>query len=269
MRLPIRLSLPAFRLPNRLAVLLPALVMAGCSVQQAYYVSPFNGNHHSYHPLPLQADSARSAYYLGAAIGFGAANDNETDQLSLFQAHVSGGHNFRPLQVYYSLGLSMGKYIVAANNALWRSSYFYGGGGAEAGINAVVPFRNGEWRIIGVEGSLRQEFGDYLAFRKGLAPAAADLIVRNSRFSTFGGYSEVVFRGPYLTSGIRLAGGTVLGKAYHHLQLYDRNEGRWLTYRYVNMALHTTLKRYNGFLQVNFATKASTTTLGLNYRLGK
>lgn len=48
--------------------------------QQTYYISPFNGNYISYHPIPLKADSIPSALYAGVVIYTGTANELDTDK---------------------------------------------------------------------------------------------------------------------------------------------------------------------------------------------
>ena len=61
---------------RNLSILLTAVtLLSGCAYQyhaQAIYVSPFNGNSGEYHPLPLLADSQKTAFYAQAAAFWGA-----------------------------------------------------------------------------------------------------------------------------------------------------------------------------------------------------
>src|SRR5215475_5512567 len=104
-----------------LTVLITTTVLAGCAYQyhaQAIYVSPFNGNSGEYHPLPLLADSPKTAFYAQAALFGGAGNVNKQDALSGSDASLYWAHRFGRFQCYSGLSLSLGTY----NARRWDSS---------------------------------------------------------------------------------------------------------------------------------------------------
>lgn len=257
----------------RFFYLLPLLLLCGC-VEHRYYVSPFNGNNGTYHPIPLKSDSVKSGYYATAAVGWGSANDEGVDNVFSAHTNLSGGHNFGPLQAFYSLGFAAGNYKVdSADGVEEPGNKFFRGFGFEGGLNAVMPFQGGEWRIVGVETSVWNESGKYLQFRKALPDAAAtssdaiDLVIRNKSYRTIGGYTEILARGGTITFGIRLAAGTVLNKRYVIFNAYEEPGKQRQKYGYATLTYHMTHHRYTGSAKLNFATKASTILFGLNYRL--
>lgn len=253
--------------------LLPLLLLCGC-VEHRYYVSPFNGNNGTYHPIPTKSDSVKSGYYAGAGIAVGSANDEGVDDVFAFHTSISGGHTLGALQGFYSFSFAAGNYKVdSADGVNHPGNKAFSGFGFEGGLNAVVPFSNGEWRIIGVETSLWNESGKYLHFRKALPDAGAtssdaiDLVIKNATFRTLGGYTEIIADQGNMTFGLRLAAGTVLSRHYSFIDPYSEPPYRREKYRYVSLTTHLTRKRYTGFLKLNLATKASTALFGLNYRI--
>lgn len=257
------------------------VVMVGCG-RQAFYVSPYNGNHNPYHPIPLQQDSAKSASYVAASISNGSANDRGADGTFTFFTSASRAHNFGNFQGFYAANLSLGNYSVTPfamdegtgnfdpgainQNA---GNKFFGSTGMDGGINFVLPIKGGEWRVVGVETSIQQEFGNYAAFRNTLTDKDADYIIRSKLFATLGGYTELCAGTSRNSIGIRMAAGTVLGSRYHNPYVIDELSGRQLSYTYVNFNFHLTHKKFTGYIQSNWATKAQTLFVGVNYKLGK
>ncbi|HUP11517.1 MAG TPA: hypothetical protein VM187_04880 [Niastella sp.] len=256
-----------------LYVLLP-LLLGGC-IEHRYYVSPYNGNHSTYHPIPLKTDSVRSGYYVAGTVAIGGANDQGVDDVFAFHGNVSGGHNLGLFQAFYGLSLSAGNYKVDTATGVYRpGNKSFGGTGFEGGINVVMPFEGGEWRLIGVETSLYNEFGKYLQFRKTLPDPDSydnviDLVVRNKFYGTFGGYTEVITQGEATAWGFRIGGGWPLGTHYRNKTIYDPYEDIHLQYQYLYFTTHLTKNRSTGFMRLNAATKATNIMFGLNYRLGK
>src|ERR1700744_4196594 len=135
---------------------LTGLFLSGCLVsvrQQAFYVSPFNGNSGDYHPLPMVQDSSHTAVYVRGNYFVGTANNHHTDRLgggdeSLYVAHHPG-----MLQCYYGLDLSLGSYKLGQWDTVYSSGYtelppvnaksltpyagrkFFGGAGFSGGAN--------------------------------------------------------------------------------------------------------------------------------------
>ena len=267
------------------------LILPGCAVhRQAYFVSPFNGNNNEYLTLPTVADSAHTAFYSSLSFGAGSANDFGTDQYRSAQGHIYAAHEFGLFQFHYGLNLSLGSYSMgkwnvdtsrpgyynpsasinlpyAAQVNAYSGTHFFGGIGFQGGINAVIPARNAEWRFLGVETSLRREFGDYLAVRGKMPDSIATLINRDPLFATIGLNSEVVIYDRQGEWGFRMAFGWALGSAYTDPGIYDNASGRFLHFKYWNLSFHYTYRRLTGYFQLNEATKSSGGLFGLNYRL--
>ena len=283
-------------MPGTTPLLLPLffvtnLTLTGCLAdrQHASYVSPFNGNSQTYHPLPMSTDSTRRAIYAQAALMAGNANDNNTDQLKAATASAYVTNHFGKFQSYYGLDLTMGcydvrKYDTGNNNAIAFARYslppytapqlskytggrFFGGIGISGGINMVKPFHNGEWRYFGLEGTLHREFGDYLSFRKKLPDSLAPILVRSPLFATIGFTTELIGRTHKGEYGFRLGNGMVLGGAYLHL--HDTIGTEELAYMYVNLAFHYTHERYTGYVQMETGRRGITYHLGVVYRFGR
>ncbi|HXB94694.1 MAG TPA: hypothetical protein VNU70_06035 [Puia sp.] len=284
---------------NLLSSLIPGLVsgvlLAGCVVnvhQQAFYVSPLNGNAEDYHPMPLQRDSAHTALY--ARIGYfsGDANDRSTDKTKGGTLSFYAAHHFGMVQCFFGPDFSLGTYnlgtfqngarfgLVQLTQLLtplqsdqlqaYTGSKSFGSIGFSGGINLVTPLgARGEWRFLGVETSLQREFGDYLSTRRELPDSLATLIIRNRFFGTAGITSEIIGgtrRGEF---GFRFAGGWVLGSAYHSLNIYDSLSNGPLTYYYFDASFHYTFDRYTAYYQVDGGKKATTIRFGFIYRFGR
>lgn len=258
------------------------VVLAGCDTRQAFYVSPYNGNHNPYHPIPLKQDSVKSASYVGASISNGTANDQQADGTLTFFTSISRAHNFGNFQGFYAANVSLGNYKVTPFSEYEATgnfdpaiinqnagNKFFGSTGIDGGINYVLPMRGAEWRVFGIETSVQQEFGKYAAFRQKLTDKDADFIVRSKLFATLGGYTELVAGIPHGSIGLRLAAGTVLGNKYHNLVITDGRYGKRLVYNYINFTFHFTQKKFTGYIQPDFSGKAQCLFLGINYRLGK
>ena len=257
-------------------------VLSGCISRQAFYVSPYNGNHNPYHPIPLKQDSVKSASYAGLSVSNGTANDNQADETLTFFTSLSRAHNFGNFQGFYAANVSLGNYKVtpfseyesagnfdpAAINEN-AGNKFFGSTGIDGGINFVLPIHNGEWRVLGIETSAQQEFGSYALFRKKLTDKDADLIVRSKLFATVGGYTELAGKISHGSAGVRLAAGTVLGSKYHNLLIVDQFSGKRLKYNYIYFTIFLTKKKVTGYLQSNYSGKSQAGFLGVNYRLGK
>jgi hypothetical protein len=254
-----------------------------CIGRQAYYVSPFNGITNPYHTIPMHKDSLKSASYLNSVISIGGANEGLTDPVYSFTENVSRSHNFGMFQAYYGAGLTVGSYKIKPYDSLGNNStvnyiiinqnkgnYFFGGGGFDGGIDFVTGSEKFEWRALGAEISLRQEFGNYVHARNKIPDSAATVVIRNRFFGTVGLFTEVVGRGRNTETGCKLGWGTVIGSDYHNFQFTDSyfadNPPR---FGYFTLNVHTTANKWTGYIQGNFAKKASAFLIGMNYRISK
>lgn len=273
-----------------LGALAGLLMLPGCAIrQQAYYVSPFNGNNNEYLTLPTHRDTTHSALYASLSFSTGHANDFHTDHFWSAHTGIYAAHQVGLVQFYYGLNLDLGTYAMgqwavdtapptyygrantdlpyAANLNTYSGSHFFGGAGFRGGFDCSLPLGGAEWRFMGVETSITREFGNYLAVRKEMADSIATLINRDPLFTTIGLTSELVIYGPQGEGGVRIAYGWALGNRYSNPGVFDNESGKFLHFTYFNCSFHCTYRRLTGFIQMNEATKAFGGVAGVNYRL--
>lgn len=269
---------------NQLALFaIISICFFSCIGRQAYYISPFNGISNPYHSIPMHKDSTKSASYLNGAISMGGANEGETDPVFSLTTNISRSNNFSIFQAYYGAGLTIGSYkikpydSVGNNNSVnyavinqHAGNYFFGGGGFDGGINFVTGSDKFEWRIFGIETSMRQEFGNYVHARNKIPDSAATVIVRNRFYGTFGLFTEIVSKGRNSETGFKLGGGTVIGSDYHNFHFADSYFAQNPpSFGYFLLNIHTTTNRWTGYIQGNFAKKATACLVGMNYRISR
>jgi len=275
---------------RNLSILLTAVtLLSGCAYQyhaQAIYVSPFNGNSGEYHPLPLLADSQKTAFYARAAAFWGAGNVNKQDELSGGDASLYWAHRFGRFQCYSGLSLSLGAYNArpwdssinwyppvnqpahAAEVNTYTGRHFFGGTGFSGGINYVIPLGGGcEWRVIGMETNLQREFGAYHSFRTKLPDSLTTLDIRDRFFGAAGISTELVIKGRKESAGLRISRGWILGAPYRDEKVYDSIKLGPLQYHYANVTAEYTRRRYTFYFQVDGGTKFNTGHFGIVYRL--
>ena len=258
-------------------------LLFSCIGRQAYYLSPFNSITAPYHSVPMLADSVKSASYFNAVISASGANEGLTDNKYSFTGDLSRGHRFGNIQAYYAGGLTLGSYKIRPYDSLGNNStvnyriinqntgnYFFGGGGFDGGINVVTGSENFEWRILGIETSLRQEFGRFAEVRKSIPDSAATIVVRNRFFGTVGMFTEFVGKSHTTSTGCKLGWGKVLGSEYRNFNVRDRyfsdNPPR---FGYFILNVHTTADKWTYYLQGHLAKKAASFSFGMNYRISK
>lgn len=268
---------------TRIFLFCSSFFLFSCIGRQAYYVSPFNGITNPYHTIPMHQDSVKSATYFNSAISVGGTNEGKTDPVYSLTTNISRSNNFSIFQAHYGAGLTIGSYKMKSydstgnNNTVNYSvinqhagNYFFGGGGFDGGINFVTGSENFEWRIIGAETSLRQEFGNYVHVRNHIPDSAATVVVRNRFFGTVGLFTEIVTKGHTSQTGFKLGWGTVTGSDYHNFNFTDSyfasNPPR---FDYFLFNVNTTTNRWTAYLQGNFAKKATSCFVGMNYRISK
>ncbi len=249
-------------------------------MEHAYYLTPFDINSNHYHNIPLHTDSFKAATYVHAVFTGGNANDNARDFLYAFQFNLHRAHNFGNFQAYYGGGFSLGSYLVGNYTTydhyyyprdtsfnIPYSQQFFGSYGLNAGMNWVIPFANGrgEWRTIGFQASVENEFGDYLKFRKNLPDSVVNINAKYSLTTTLGGASEIIWKTRHGTSiGYKIAGGGSLVPS----KKYFGNENSYRPY-YTSQTLHVTKGRWTGFGQINNGLYSVSFQFGINYRLSK
>ncbi|MEJ7911919.1 MAG: hypothetical protein WKF70_02105 [Chitinophagaceae bacterium] len=264
--------------------LVSIVLLTGCIGRQAFFVSPFNGINNPYHSIPTKKDSLPSAFYVNGALAWGNANDNAGDKVFAAYTNLSQGLNFGKFQAFYGIGIGAGSYrvdtygreedlnetvnaeVIDAN----AGRKTFGGYGFDGGINYTISGRNNEWRMLGVEMSLRKEYGQYLSFRERLPPGSATVNIRNAMYGTAGAYTEFIHHALHFDYGFKVGVGRVLNSNYHRGKIRDSYFIDYnILYNYFDIDFHVTKHRWTGYIQYNDACKASVFMMGANYRLGK
>ena len=244
----------------------------------SYYLNAFNGNHHYYHSMPLRSDSIKSASYFSGTIVWGDANYH--DEVESFTAYFHRTHSFGIVQTFYGADLSVGGYNVSKQkysrygmidtahiSTLNRMAgqKFFGGYGFDGGLNIAVPvgMKGAEWRIIGFETSLQEEFGSYLKFRRNIPDSFAYVNMNSSFFPTIGLTTEIILKSEMSSFGYKIAIGTSLKRQdqnkislngimkdgnnpFYFVQTFSCSFQSWTIYGQLNIA------SYSIFLQGGF-----------------
>ena len=248
-------------------------IMQSCSTSFSSYVSPLEGTSFQYHAIPMQSDSLKSATYVSANVSLGSSLSSN-DFMYSFQGNIHRSHNFGFLQAYYGAGILAGsyrfdrfdQYSYTPNGSGYRgvSPKFFGAYGINGGINAVFNFGSFEWRVIGIEGSLYNEFGEYLNFRKNAPDSTSSIRETNSATKSLGGTTEFLWRrrrGTVFGYKMALGGFFIADKNFNGLENYQKP-------MYFSNTLHLTKGNMTAFWQINFGSYISTFQMGINYRLG-
>ncbi len=262
--------------------------------RQAYFLAPQNAAANPYHAMPMKSDSLKSAFYANGVYTNGSANDRQSDHVWSLEGSLHRSHNFGIFQAYYGANLTLGSYNISD---YYRSDYRYSGGfigtyypvdtpyhiaatnkffgayGVSGGINLVMSHehkkynKHSEWRALGLETSLQNEFGEYNQFRKNLSDTGANVNFRNSFSAYLGLYTEWVWTSRYKTEGgVKLAWGLCINPENNYLKYLDRPITPLLNF---SVNWHVTRNRYTGFMQINLGTYADNIQFGLTYRLTK
>jgi len=272
---------------NKTKLLLPAfacLLFFNSCVERAFFHSPLQGNIATYHAMPVGSDSIKAATYVHGVLSIGSMNDDLRDNVYTFQTGVHRAHVLNQFRFNYGAALVLGSYNVKPyynynsyynnyiDSAVRAGNKFFGAYGVFGGVSAAIPLnRNsgrGEWRYLGVEANLYNEFGEYYTFRKQLPDSSADEIDRKRYFGSVGLTSEIIFKGRSQNKfGIKVGFGSYLRRlSYTNDNVnnyYHQGNDLW----YFSNTYHFTLRKSTTYFQFNIATHAAHFQLGLNYRL--
>lgn len=259
------------------------ILLALCSCTRTYYLSPSYGTSMPYHTLPGQNDSVKSSLYLNGSLSLGATNFNLRDNVTSFQVNLYNANTFKNFNIWYGGGLTLGNYRVVriedssfvsyeAINAM-AGRKFFGAFNGNAGAAFTIKTGNlGEWRILGAQASLNQEFGDYFNFRQQILKDSVRVngIAAGKTLGTIGLSTEMLFNANPGNIGIQLQYNTITGKDYK----YDNNN-RYNSiyppsgqrYGYWSSTFSYTNNNTSCYLQGNLGTRLMNFQIGLNQRL--
>ncbi len=177
------MQFPFFKLNSVLVGFSLSLVVISCTPMSTL-LSPYQANTHFYKAQPLLADSVKSKTYVSAALSFGKANEQNTDNVAQLHMNVHRTFSFQDFTGFVGANVMAGMRNIGTaewsapaatidhynSNAGAKSTF---GTGIDAGLAIVVPFGkySSEWRVLGVETAIRTDFGGYRQFRKKQAHA--------------------------------------------------------------------------------------------------
>jgi hypothetical protein len=270
--------------PLLLLPVLASMSLFSSCIERAFFHSPLQGNIATYHATPVGSDSIKAATYVNGALSIGSMNENLRDNVFAFQAGIHRAHALDIVRLNYGASLVLGSYDVKSyynynsyynnymDSALRTGNKFFGAYGAYGGISLAMPLgrngRRGEWRYIGIDGNLFNEFGEYYSFRQHLPDSSADEIDRKRYFGSLGLNTEIVFKGRSQNKfGIKLGFGSYLRR----LSYTDASPNSYYQQHddllYFSNTYHFTIRKATTYFQFNIATHAVHFQLGVNYRL--
>jgi hypothetical protein len=266
-----------FKLTRIPFVILLFLLSSCFSEQQAFYLSPRHATSNYYKTIPLVSDSLQAGTYLSATVNAGGANHRLIDGNVSLQLNVHQSRTWRYLQGFYGAGLTTGLYDVApiifpgnGVNAVWinerAGTMFYGSYGAYGGLNYVYPWRSGgEWRVLGIEANMQQEFGRYQRFRKDVPLSGANVIERSNLYGGFTVYSDIIGR---FSDGSTLGYKMAFSQSFRRLSGMLSNLEEVSAYpKYMSHTLHITRDQWTGYGQLNSGSDALNVQVGLVRRI--
>ncbi|MBS1597775.1 MAG: hypothetical protein JST75_06095 [Bacteroidetes bacterium] len=260
---------------KKLLLLFPTVILLASCSEYSYFQSPFTSTANPYHAVPLQSDSLSGATYVNVSATVGSANVDWQDVVASFRASIHRANTFGNFHLHYGANVAVGTYTVSTSdfydpnytntNHFVAGSKFFGGYGFNGGFSTLVPMKNGgEWRVIGLEGSAQNEFGDYLRFRKNLPDSSSTVNYKNSWMGTIGVTTEVISkrRKSGATFGYKLGIGVGLSSI--------KNYSNYTTYNpiYISNTIHFGKDNWLAFCQLNFGNYTGNFQFGVNYRIG-
>lgn len=254
-------------------ITITSIFFTGC-ITQSYLQSPMHGNTSTYKAIPLHNDSVKSALYAGGHFLAGGTNQHLRDSYLGVTGTLHQAHNIGYFQAYYGINATAGRYQVKStfdelrtreSIQLTTGERFFGSAGANGGINVVLPFDDGEWRVFGSEFSYTREFGDYYSFRKGLPDSAVSYVERRYNYFTLGFNTEIA--GKLRNNDIltyKIAYITSLHRMKHELVANEH-----IHPGYLSNTISYTARKITANVQVNMGTRLFGLQLGVNCRLSR
>ena len=262
-----------------LLIVLSSLCLLSSCIESSYFHSPIQGNNIAYHAIPVASDSIKSATYASTAIAVGGMNNRLRDNVFTFQAGLHRAHVINHVRLNYGASLALGSYDI--DQSSFYSYYpggtagqrtggtFFGGYNLFGGVSfATRTGRKSEWRFIGVEGGLFNEFGTYYNFRKNLPDSQATEIDKKKYLGSIGLNTEFVFKGRSGNNwGIKIAAGSYLKRLHYYDQYQGAYHHSYDDLIYFSDTFQFTFRKNTIYYQINIATHAVHFQVGYNFRL--
>ncbi|GAO44558.1 hypothetical protein FPE01S_03_05960 [Flavihumibacter petaseus NBRC 106054] len=167
-------------------------------------MSPLPFTQSTYQVQPTQNDSVRSANYLSVAGSINGVGDNDDFDMALLgQIKFHHAGKAGRFQYFGGAQVNLGSYnssdkVLITDTAMHypqKDLYFVCSGAVTAGFSYVIPVHpNFDWRIIGLEGTIGYEGGQYVKYRKALPGDYYEYIDRQNLQQLYFLTTELVFR---------------------------------------------------------------------------
>ena len=209
----------------------------------------------------------------------GGANYQYRDDLYAFHLGIHRSHNLGHFQAYYGVGLTLGSYEVQQYDGYFSSppryirdtvvripasKDFFGAYGFNGGLNYVISNERSEWRVLGLETSIQNEFGRYLNFRKSIRDSAIDILATDNWTRTLGIATDFVVKRRRGTEvGYKIA----IGESFVSSDSYQGDSSHSKPFYFSN-TFHLKKGNVISFIQLNFGNKTASFQMGVNVRLG-
>jgi hypothetical protein len=277
--------------PNSVLAFFILSLFSSCFVhRQGMYLSPLDSQASQYHTISFKSDSVKSSVYASLVYTAGTANDKGKDWIHAGQASIYRSHNLGHLQAYYGISFTLGRYgltdfynshytpgeagLIGGGDQPIDSFYHipshiytFGSYGISGGMNGVTGSGRKEWRYLGFETNWQNEFGDYYSFRKNLPDSAANIIFKHNVTGSIGIYTDALWRNRQMTQfGFKFALNILVNPTSDYTLL---NTYSIFPVTFFSTTFHITAKKFTGFMQGNFGTKAASFQMGTSYRIGK
>jgi hypothetical protein len=256
-----------------------SFLLTSCIEQRLYYLNPYPNLQNSYTATPVLRDSLPVANYLSGGFTIAAANHRGIDEVYIGQLKWHQvrqiGQNF---QVFYGFQGSAGSYKVDWPYSSYEfqpyvdpdfmissmGNKFTGAAGFTGGLSLIIPMGpRVEWRVLGIEGSVSREFGEYGSFRKNIPDSIVTMVDKKIWPASLGGFTELNFKLRNKKSmGMQFGLGSGLSRVYSHTEYLNK-----INTAYFNAGYHFTYDRYTGYVQLRAGTYFTGGQIGFSCRL--
>ncbi|HUX83895.1 MAG TPA: hypothetical protein VMV20_01590 [Chitinophagaceae bacterium] len=248
------------------------VLLESCSTTYSFYGSPVFGKTASYTTKPLLSDSVHSATYSSLVFSDGFSNFFSQDPIYAGQLRLYQVRQFSLFHFFYGTDLMLGNYGIAnyqdTGVTTIVGNHFFGNLGISGGGDFSLPIGKSEWRMIGVDLSLNQEFGSYLGFRM-KQPVTIDTgVFKHSFLGTLALSSEWAFHTRHGEFGFKYEFGTYLGNQGFLANnfIFPPSGLFHSSYRFYQFSFHVTFKQWTGYILEQGGTWEGDSRLGVIYR---
>jgi hypothetical protein len=247
-------------------LLIAGVFLSSCSpgIVNKYYDPALLLADISYQPKPMASDSLKSAIYISGGINQREmqSESNSYDMINMLQFDVNRAHTFNYINASYGF-FAMGGYFKNGLINNGEPHVFdkknFSAIGLRGSLNTFYTKNNVDYRLLGIELSYSQEFGNYSKFRKSLQNQQYYYSIDNTKLFTAGVTTEMIVHSRRKEAN-QLGTRLFIGKTFNKLTYKGTFEKPDLIN--VNIAIFGQLDKFHAILEGGTAAQ-----LRLGYRL--